>query len=64
MLNIRYTKNGGMRFLRIGRFQLSFCLCSAAKTAALFHRAWTMPPILDCHAHQLATPRQYASLFR
>lgn len=23
----RYTKNGGMRFLRVGRLQLSFCIC-------------------------------------
>ena len=23
----RYTRNGGMRFLRVGRIQLSFCLC-------------------------------------
>lgn len=23
----RYTRNGGMRFLRIGRIQMSFCLC-------------------------------------
>lgn len=24
---IRYTRNGGMRFLRIHRLQLSFCIC-------------------------------------
>lgn len=24
---VRYTKNGGMRFLRIGRLQFSFCIC-------------------------------------
>lgn len=24
---VRYTRNGGMRFLRVGRVQLSFCLC-------------------------------------
>ena len=26
----RYTKNGGMRFLRIGRLQLSWCLCRSS----------------------------------
>jgi hypothetical protein len=36
LFNIRYTKNGGMRFLRIGRFQFSFCLCNAERTAQLF----------------------------
>lgn len=24
---VRYTKNGGMRFLRIGRLQTSWCIC-------------------------------------
>jgi hypothetical protein len=24
---VRYTKNGGMRFLRIGRLQMSWCVC-------------------------------------
>jgi len=24
---IRYTRNGGIRFLRIGRLQFSFCIC-------------------------------------
>lgn len=23
----RYTRNGGMRFFRISRFQLSWCIC-------------------------------------
>lgn len=30
MPRIRYTKNGGMRFLRIGRLQTSFCICRKA----------------------------------
>ena len=25
--SVRYTKVGGLRFLRIGRLQLSFCVC-------------------------------------
>lgn len=24
---VRYTRNGGMRFLRIGKLQLSWCVC-------------------------------------
>jgi hypothetical protein len=64
MLNIRYTRNGALRFLRIGRFQFSFCLCSAEKTAALFKSIWTMPPILDLHDYRLATPRQYYDSMR
>lgn len=24
---VRYTRNGGMRFLRIGRLQMSWCVC-------------------------------------
>ena len=24
---MRYTKNGGMRFLRLGRLQMSWCVC-------------------------------------
>lgn len=27
MPRCRYTKNGGMRFLRIGRLQMSWCVC-------------------------------------
>ena len=27
MPRVRYTRNGGMRFLRVGRVQLSFCIC-------------------------------------
>lgn len=27
---VRYTKNGGMRFLRIGRLQMSWCVCKAS----------------------------------
>lgn len=26
-LRVRYTRNGGIRFLRIGRLQFSFCIC-------------------------------------
>lgn len=37
MFNVRYTKRGGMHFHRLGRLQLSFCLCSPAKTLALFN---------------------------
>lgn len=25
---VRYTRNGRMRFLRIGRIQTSFCICN------------------------------------
>lgn len=24
---VRYTRNGGMRFLRIGKLQMSWCIC-------------------------------------
>jgi hypothetical protein len=27
MIRLRYTRRGGMRFLRIGKFQFSFCIC-------------------------------------
>lgn len=26
-IGFRYTRNGGMRFLRVGRLQFSFCVC-------------------------------------
>lgn len=26
----RYTRNGGMRFLRIGRVQMSWCVCRSS----------------------------------
>ena len=26
---IRYTRNGGMRFLRLGKLQLSWCVCKS-----------------------------------
>jgi len=26
-LPVRYTKNGGMRFLRVARLQMSWCVC-------------------------------------
>jgi hypothetical protein len=29
LFNASYRKVGGLRFLRIGRFQFSFCLCNA-----------------------------------
>ena len=32
---MRYFKVGGLRFLRIGRLQLSFCLCRRRRTPAL-----------------------------
>jgi hypothetical protein len=38
-MTIKYTRNGGIRFLRIGRIQLSFCICKP--------KAWVMPEILD-----------------
>lgn len=28
-MNIRYFKVGGLRFLRIGRYQFSYCRCRA-----------------------------------
>jgi len=27
IFNVRYTRRGGMTFLRVGRLQFSFCLC-------------------------------------
>jgi len=27
VFNYRYFKRGGLRFFRLGRFQISFCLC-------------------------------------
>lgn len=27
---VRYTRNGGLRFFRIGRLQLSWCVCRAS----------------------------------
>jgi hypothetical protein len=29
-MTIRYTRNGALRFLRVGRIQLSWCICKAA----------------------------------
>ena len=30
---VRYSRNGALRFLRIGRVQLSFCICKRTKPA-------------------------------
>jgi hypothetical protein len=32
MFNVRYRKVGGIRFLRIGRLQFSFCLCRSSNS--------------------------------
>lgn len=31
VVTFRYTHNGGMRFLRIGRLQTSWCVCKPVK---------------------------------
>ena len=33
-MSIRYTRNGALRFLRIGRLQMSWCICKPAKREA------------------------------
>jgi hypothetical protein len=44
--HVRYTRRSGMRFLRIGRLQFSFCLCRAplprqpAPDVLYLRRAW------------------------
>lgn len=55
MFNVRYTKRGGMHFLRLGRLQLSFCLCSPAKTRALFN-----PQITDTDLMPATVPARFA----
>lgn len=55
MFNVRYTKRGGMHFLRLGRLQLSFCLCSTAKTRALFN-----PQINDTDLMPRTLPARFA----
>lgn len=45
MLNpIRFTRRGGMRFLRVGRLQVSWCVCRAPlpkqASVLLLRRAW------------------------
>lgn len=38
---VRYTRNGGMRFLRIGRLQLSWCMCRAPlERPLMLRRSW------------------------
>jgi len=34
-----YRKIGGLRFLRLGRLQLSFCICRAIPVEVTTHRA-------------------------
>jgi hypothetical protein len=65
VVNIRFTRNGGMNFLRIGRLQTSWCICSTVSTNKAFpvKGRFVVPPILDCHDYKLATPRQYAAAF-
>ena len=46
IFRVRYTRNGGLRFLRIGRFQFSFCLCRQGPETP----SWHMPAILDLNA--------------
>jgi hypothetical protein len=36
LFNIAYRKVGGLHFLRLGRFQLSWCLCSTERTLTYF----------------------------
>jgi hypothetical protein len=36
IFNYAYRKIGGLHFLRLGRFQFMFCLCSPERTAAYF----------------------------
>jgi hypothetical protein len=65
IFNIRYNVVNAIRFIRIGRFQFSFCLCGERSMAQAFPiKTWQMPPVLDLHAYRLATPYQYASMFR
>ena len=33
-MTFRYTRNGALRFLRVGRVQLSWCICKPAKREA------------------------------
>lgn len=33
-MTFRYTRNGALRFLRIGRVQLSWCICKPVKRDA------------------------------
>lgn len=33
-MTFRYTRNGALRFLRIGRVQLSWCICKPVKREA------------------------------
>jgi hypothetical protein len=36
LFNVAYRKHGGLHFLRLGRFQFMFCLCSTARTMEYF----------------------------
>lgn len=38
VFNYRYRKVGGIRFLRIGRFQFSFCLCRGTREVTVAER--------------------------
>lgn len=33
-MSIRYTRNGALRFLRVGRVQMSWCICKPVKREA------------------------------
>ena len=33
-MTFRYTRNGALRFLRVGRVQLSWCICKPVKREA------------------------------
>jgi hypothetical protein len=43
IFNYRYRKVGGIRFLRLGRLQFSFCLCKAFEK----QEKRTHAPVLD-----------------
>lgn len=47
LFNCRFTKNGGLTFFRLGRFQFSWCVCSQAGTEKVFASTWSVPRILD-----------------
>lgn len=38
ILNIKYSKHGGMRFLRIGRLQVSWCICKAKSNKGIMYK--------------------------
>jgi hypothetical protein len=51
MLNVRYRRVGGIRFLRLGRLQFSFCLCQSFNKAEKRAHSPRLAPVIEARKY-------------